>query len=822
MKRRTSISLGALLGVMVATLAQGANLRYQGSGDYTNILAISGTIGWYNPSVPGTPTTLPGSADEIRFNYGGAVVTLTTVAPDVLRLRTAVDEPGDLVVESGGRITSTSTLVVGYNAGKLGRLTVKTNGVVNANAVMEVGRQGIGILTIDGGTVNCITHVWVGDSAVPSAGTIIITNGGVLNVNLAGTPNIGMLGLGTIDAVNTSGGTGTMKVTDGSVANLFNIDGSGRSIMAGCVLDISGSGMVTFPGDKTSVLTNYYTTTGKIIAFGGTGTVVVDYNVSNPGKTTLKAVGGYVAPTDCTWIATSGPGFWSDGTNWSCGYAPASVTVVTLDGTGTIPCVVNAAASADSIDMGTNGPGGTLIVTNTGILTCGGTNANYIGNNNSALMVVADGAAVTFGSPLRIGFDVGANGTLRMDGGTVSVGGMFDLGYQGGTGTAQIKGGTLNLATFDDYASMGAAGLLDITGTGKVILNGNHSLAMAYYISTGQITNSSGASLLVDYGIIHSGKTTVYPANLALAPEQAVWNPAYNLGDPDGSWNLATNWTTATPWAPLGMVPGNVTVVTFHVPDAIPCTITNAAMAGYISMGDSAGPGGTLIITNGGSLTTGNGNWSAVGYSSNALMMVEAGSSASFGYHLWVGLDPAGDGTLIIDGGTVSVGGMFGLGWQGGKGTCIITNGGILNLSQLHPTDSIKTNNSVLNLNGTSTVLINANYVSAISNYVATGKIIANGGTGKVAYGFDSGANKTIVQVAPARQSVTSATVSGGNTTLRYQTTAGHFYHVESTASLSPAVWTPVAGSSTNATGASVTFTFPAGSAPLFYRTVSP
>jgi hypothetical protein len=275
---------------------------------------------------------------------------------------------------------------------------------------------------------------------------------------------------------------------------------------------------------------------------------------------------------------------------------------------------------------------------------------------------------------------------------------------------------------------------------------------------------------------------------------------------------VSTNWSVA-------MVPGNGTVVTFNVPEAIPCTITNAAIAGYIVMGNSGGPGGTLIVTNGGSLTTGSDNWSAVGYGNTATMVVENGGSVSFGNHLWVGFDPTADGTLIMNGGTVSVGAMFGLGWNGGKGTAQI-NGGTLNLSQWHPTDSIK-GASVLNLTGTGTVVITGNYVTSISSYVASGKITANGGS-NVAYGFDSGANKTILQVAPAPQSVTGVTVNGGNATVSYGTTAGHIYHLESTPSLFPASWTLVGGSTTNATGTSVTFTFPAGSGQAFYRTVSP
>jgi hypothetical protein len=164
---------------------------------------------------------------------------------------------------------------------------------------------------------------------------------------------------------------------------------------------------------------------------------------------------------------------------------------------------------------------------------------------------------------------------------------------------------------------------------------------------------------------------------------------------------------------------------------------------------------------------------------------------------------------------------MFGLGWNGGKGTCIITNGGLLNCAQWNPTDSIKGASS-MDLTGTGTVLITGNYVSSISNYVANGKITANGGAGTVAYGFDSGANITTIQVAPSRQSVTGVTASGGNTTLTCQTTAGHIYHIESTPSLSPTAWTRVTGTTTNATGASVTFTLPAGSGQTFYRAVSP
>lgn len=65
---------------------------------------------------------------------------------------------------------------------------------------------------------------------------------------------------------------------------------------------------------------------------------------------------------------------------------------------------------------------------------------------------------------------------------------------------------------------------------------------------------------------------------------------------------------------------------------------------------------------------------------------------------------------------------------------------------------------------------------------------------------------------------------SGSALTLTYATQPGWPYHVETATNLIPAVWTPIAGSATNATGTSVTFTDTNSyrDQRRYYRTISP
>jgi hypothetical protein len=72
--------------------------------------------------------------------------------------------------------------------------------------------------------------------------------------------------------------------------------------------------------------------------------------------------------------------------------------------------------------------------------------------------------------------------------------------------------------------------------------------------------------------------------------------------------------------------------VVFNVPEPRACVVNSAVTAGQVVAGDN-GPGGTLIVTNGGSLVTSATNWSAIGYNNTNLMIVESGGSAALAFN---------------------------------------------------------------------------------------------------------------------------------------------------------------------------------------------
>ena len=210
-----------------------------------------------------------------------------------------------------------------------------------------------------------------------------------------------------------------------------------------------------------------------------------------------------------------------------------------------------------------------------------------------------------------------------------------------------------------------------------------------------------------------------------VASASTVWNPAANgiVPPATGNWGDAANWTNGLPDA--------VDKAVFNVPDAAECVVTNAQSFNQFVQGDN-GPGGVIRVVDGGSLTTG-AVWSAVGYNNTAHMIVETGGSVTFGEHMWIGLNSGGAGTLDINGGTVNVAQMIGLGWSGGTGYVNVNDGGLLALSNIHGdgATSIK-GGSLLSINGTGALTLPGDFVGVINAYAAAGLIAGDGVLGAV------------------------------------------------------------------------------------------
>jgi hypothetical protein len=112
---------------------------------------------------------------------------------------------------------------------------------------------------------------------------------------------------------------------------------------------------------------------------------------------------------------------------------------------------------------------------------------------------------------------------------------------------------------------------------------------------------------------------------------------------------------------------------------------------------------------------------------------------------------------------------------------------------------------------------------TSVENYLTNKWFTPNGSL------FISNAISVPFAVSPGgsapQQDILGIIINGdGSVTLTYATTPGFPYHIETTTNLSSASWTTLAGSATNANGATMIFTDlnPVNSSQRYYRTVSP
>ncbi len=175
---------------------------------------------------------------------------------------------------------------------------INTPTAADGNQIRVGMSGGTASLTMNSGTMNVGEWLMIGIDASGQAGTFTM-NGGTINLG-ATTPGNGHLWIGYSSSGTFTMNSGTINTPGGHFGLAFGTNGAATvhlnggtitanyfSMTSSCFLNITNGTMI-LNGDRRSIV-NPYVTNGWITAFGGTGTVSVDYDITNPGKTTVMA-----------------------------------------------------------------------------------------------------------------------------------------------------------------------------------------------------------------------------------------------------------------------------------------------------------------------------------------------------------------------------------------------------------------------------------------------------------------------------------------------------------------------------------------------------
>jgi len=237
---------------------------------------------------------------------------------------------------------------------------------------------------------------------------------------------------------------------------------------------------------------------------------------------------------------------WQNQTQGLTNVAPPTSTDVARMNWANGTCTLSTATEVYRLMTGVD-ESGNLVVANGGFLTTGVT-WSAIGNNGlvTGTLTVQTGGTVDFGQHLWVGNKAGATGIVDIDGGTVNVGQMLGLGWGGGIGYVNVNdGGVLDLFQLhgDGTSSIKNGSILDITGTGKVLLPGNYTSVINAYVANGTIYgNGVLGNIAIDVTDGVTTITAIYIDPDAPSGEASNPNPA-NAAD-------GVNSTPILSWTP--------------------------------------------------------------------------------------------------------------------------------------------------------------------------------------------------------------------------------------------------------------------------------
>jgi fibronectin-binding autotransporter adhesin len=356
---------------------------------------------------------------------------------------------------------------------------------------------------------------------------------------------------------------------------------------------------------------------------------------------------------------------WNDGLNWSgdagtggtnavINSTPANIATIAADivatpvdilvgdGAATNGRLIHTAGSASTgngnwMVVGRAGGIGIYDLTGSGSMIVGGVGTNgrlYVGADGTGTVNMNTSGTLAIRNDLNVGVGTNGNGTVQMDGGTLTTGGWNFIGNgNGSTGTFNQTGGTFTNSGRTYVGGRNAGGTNSGTGNYN-ISGGTNSSAGEFSVGSGNLAATVDSTLTVGgTGTLDAGRTSIGGA-------------AFGGGDANAGRATAT-------------VGGSGTL----------------NVNGEFWVGQSAGSSGTLNV-NGGAINVN--NWVAIGRDGGSgTVNMTGGTFTKTGGNSQFIVGASGPATMTLSGGLVDVqGGFTWVGESAGATTAVLTISG--------------------------------------------------------------------------------------------------------------------------------------------------